>query len=119
MRSGRSWSTSTTTDASLREGCWSWTVAWSSGVWSTPSSSPRRRTPEPVRGGEHARLAWTGSVAGWSTARAPLAVVRDYFTRAGFVEVETPARLRTPALEPHVDALPAGADWLVTSPSST
>lgn len=72
--------------------------------------------PEPVRGGEYARLAWDGVGRRLVDRARALAVVRDYFTRAGFVEVETPARLRTPALEPHVDALPAGADWLVTSP---
>jgi len=72
--------------------------------------------PEPVRGGR-ARAARRDEVGRRLVDRGrALAVVRDYFAGAGFVEVETPARLRTPALEPNVDALPAGAGWLVTSP---
>lgn len=43
--------------------------------------------------------------------------VRQHFAREGFVEVETPARVRAPGQEVHLDAHPAGGDrWLVTSP---
>ncbi len=47
--------------------------------------------------------------------------VRDWFDGQGFVEVETPARVRSPGQEVHLDALPAGqvggdARWLITSP---
>jgi lysyl-tRNA synthetase class 2 len=45
-----------------------------------------------------------------------LAAIRDWFARAGFVEVETPVRLRTPALELHIDAEPSGDHFLRTSP---
>ena len=43
--------------------------------------------------------------------------VRDWFDGQGFVEVETPARVRSPGQEVHLDAVPAGeGHWLVTSP---
>jgi lysyl-tRNA synthetase class 2 len=42
--------------------------------------------------------------------------VRDFFHRAGFIEVETPIRISAPALEAHIDAPPSGGAWLRTSP---
>jgi len=43
--------------------------------------------------------------------------VRDWFDGQGFVEVETPARVRSPGQEVHLQAMPAGeAHWLITSP---
>ena len=45
-----------------------------------------------------------------------LFAIRDFFTRHGFVEVETPVRLKIPALELHIDAEPSGDHWLRTSP---
>jgi len=54
--------------------------------------------------------------------------VRDWFDGQSFVEVETPARVRSPGQEVHLDAIPAGfgagsasgaaadARWLITSP---
>ncbi len=43
--------------------------------------------------------------------------LRAWFEAEGFVEVETPARVRSPGQEVHLDALPAGDDhWLITSP---
>jgi lysyl-tRNA synthetase class 2 len=47
--------------------------------------------------------------------------VRGYFEEQGFLEVETPARVRSPGQEVHLDAIPAGSDergprYLITSP---
>ncbi len=45
-----------------------------------------------------------------------LTAIRTFFIGRGFMEVETPVRLPTPALERHIDAEPAGAGFLRTSP---
>jgi lysyl-tRNA synthetase class 2 len=45
-----------------------------------------------------------------------LQALRRFFTDRGFVEVETPVRIATPALELHIDAEPAGKAFLRTSP---
>lgn len=42
--------------------------------------------------------------------------VRAFFRDRGYLEVETPVRVSIPALEPHIDAEPAGRAWLRTSP---
>jgi lysyl-tRNA synthetase class 2 len=45
-----------------------------------------------------------------------LASIRSFFSAQGFLEVETPVRVKTPALELHIEAEPSGAAWLRTSP---
>lgn len=45
-----------------------------------------------------------------------LRAVRAFFDAHDFLEVETPVRLPAPALEEHIDAEPAGAAFLRTSP---
>ncbi len=42
--------------------------------------------------------------------------IRAFFHAEGFVEVETPVRLRTPCMELHIDAEPSGDHFLRTSP---
>ncbi len=47
--------------------------------------------------------------------------MRGYFAEQGFLEVETPARVRSPGQEVHLDAISAGSDergprYLITSP---
>ena len=47
---------------------------------------------------------------------AALARVREVFAARGFLEVETPLLVPSPGLEIHLDAVQAGAGWLITSP---
>ncbi len=42
--------------------------------------------------------------------------IRRFFTERDYVEVETPVRIETPALELHIDAEPSGDRYLRTSP---
>lgn len=45
-----------------------------------------------------------------------LAAIRSFFAAREFIEIETPIRLRAPALELHIDAEPSGEAYLRTSP---
>lgn len=45
-----------------------------------------------------------------------LAAVRAFFASRGFLEVETPLLVPSPGLEIHLDAVRAGAGYLITSP---
>ncbi|MDD5483165.1 MAG: EF-P lysine aminoacylase EpmA [Kiritimatiellae bacterium] len=45
-----------------------------------------------------------------------LSATREFFREGGYLEVETPVLVRTPALELHIDACPAGEGYLRTSP---
>jgi lysyl-tRNA synthetase class 2 len=45
-----------------------------------------------------------------------LEVFRTELRGAGFLEVETPSRIRAPAPEQHIDAEPSGNRYLITSP---
>ncbi len=45
-----------------------------------------------------------------------LRVARRFFEERGFLEVETPVRVPTPALELHIDAEQSGEEFLRTSP---
>jgi lysyl-tRNA synthetase class 2 len=42
--------------------------------------------------------------------------IRAFFHSEGFIEVETPVRMKTPCMELHIDAEPCGDRWLRTSP---
>lgn len=43
--------------------------------------------------------------------------IRVFFLDRGFIEIETPSRVRCPGIDPYIDALPAGGDrFLATSP---
>ena len=45
-----------------------------------------------------------------------MAEIRRFFDSRGYIEVDCPIRIPTPALELHIDAIPAGGQWLRTSP---
>jgi lysyl-tRNA synthetase class 2 len=45
-----------------------------------------------------------------------LSSIRSFFEGHGFLEIDTPVRVRAPALEDHIDAEPAGDHYLRTSP---
>lgn len=45
-----------------------------------------------------------------------LAAVRRFFAERDFTEVETPLLVPSPGLEIHLDAVPAGSGYLITSP---
>ncbi len=63
---------------------------------------------------ENARLQALQPVLAWRS-RA-LHALREWFRDEGFIEIETPVRIPTPALEQHIDAEPSGAGFLRTSP---
>ncbi len=44
------------------------------------------------------------------------AAIRQFFANEGFLEVFTPVRIPTPALEDYIEAVPSGNEWLRTSP---
>lgn len=74
------------------------------------------REPLPDASSEFARLSWQG-VGRLLRARArAFTEIRRYFTGEGFLEVDTPVRVRVPGSDPHVTALSAHGGWLITSP---
>lgn len=50
---------------------------------------------------------------------AAMAAVRDVLHGAGLREVSTPCRVVAPAIEPYIEPIPAGRQWLATSPELT
>jgi lysyl-tRNA synthetase class 2 len=78
--------------------------------------SERFPCPAPTGSGEVARLAWHGVGPRLAARAAALDEIRRVFSEAGFVEVDTPVRVRTPGLDLHVDALRAEGGYLSTSP---
>jgi lysyl-tRNA synthetase class 2 len=71
--------------------------------------------PYPGPGTEVARLPRARLAHLHDRARA-LAALRAFFDGEGFTEVETPLLVPSPGLEIHLEAVPAGAGYLITSP---
>lgn len=77
----------------------------------------RRDVPFPSPGGEYFRLHGAVDRAAHLRLRARcLAAVRAFFDGRGYVEVQTPYRVRAPGLEPHLFAEASGDRYLITSP---
>jgi lysyl-tRNA synthetase class 2 len=72
--------------------------------------------PEPRADGEFARQSWRGVGRHLRERARVMRVIRDYFDRRGFCEVDTPLLGQSPGFDPLVEGLRAEAGWLVTSP---
>ena len=55
-------------------------------------------------------------LANLAARAAALAALRRFFAERDFLEVDTPLLVPSPGLEIHLDAVPAGAGYLITSP---
>jgi lysyl-tRNA synthetase class 2 len=80
-----------------------------------PSRVPYRGGDYPGPATEVARLP-RQRLANLHARAHALAAVRRFFAGRNFLEVETPLLVRSPGLELHLDAIPAGDGWLITSP---
>jgi lysyl-tRNA synthetase class 2 len=76
----------------------------------------RRELALPRGDGEVARFSWNGTGTRLAARARALAAVRAFFAREGFLEVETPIRVRAPGVDAHVDAFRAEGGFLITSP---
>lgn len=73
--------------------------------------------PFPSPGGEFYRLHRGTRARNLERRARALEAVRAFFAERGFLEVQTPCRVRHPGLEPHLRPLAAGEGWyLITSP---
>ncbi|MCA9668112.1 MAG: EF-P lysine aminoacylase GenX [Myxococcales bacterium] len=81
----------------------------------TPFADDDSPFPSPQH--EHGRLFGATQRARALRQRArALAAVRAFFDGRGYVEVDSPRRVRCPGLEPEIEAVASGERWLITSP---
>jgi lysyl-tRNA synthetase class 2 len=76
----------------------------------------RTPCPTPTAAGEFYRLVFAGEAEKLRDAARASAAVRAFFGERNFVEVSTPLRVAAPGVDFHVDAVAAGAKFLITSP---
>ena len=81
-------------------------------------STYRRSVPFPSPGSEYFRLNKDSARRiDLIHARALIKrAARSFFDERGYLEVDTPRRVRSPGLEPHLRAFPTGRNYLITSP---
>jgi lysyl-tRNA synthetase class 2 len=79
-----------------------------------PSAPKQKKHAAPQVGNEKHRLVNCRPVVALKSGL--LSSIRDFFHAHGYLEVETPVVVPTPALELHIDACRAGRDFLRTSP---
>ncbi|HEY3237670.1 MAG TPA: amino acid--tRNA ligase-related protein [Polyangiaceae bacterium] len=71
----------------------------------------------PTRGnGEFARFSWQGVGAFLSQRHHAVQVMRRYFIRQGFLEVDTPISAKTSGSDPYAIPVRTQSGWLITSP---
>jgi lysyl-tRNA synthetase class 2 len=104
-------------DPELLPGFWVVFVGtWDGTLLKNATLASSQVAPTPTSDSEFARLAWQGIGSRLEQRAQALKLVRQYFDDEGFLEVETPTRLRAPGLDAHVEPIAAGDGWLVTSP---
>jgi lysyl-tRNA synthetase class 2 len=86
------------------------------GVLTNAKLVERAPCPTPRGDGELARFTHAGVGRALAARARAFSTIREYFAEEGFLEIDSPVRVRTPGLDLHVDALPQAKGHLVTSP---
>lgn len=76
----------------------------------------RTPCPTPSASGEFYRAVFAGEAERLRDQARAAAVVRAYFAERAFTEVTTPGCVPAPGVDFHVDAVPAGSGYFITSP---
>jgi lysyl-tRNA synthetase class 2 len=76
----------------------------------------RTPCPTPRGDGAVARFTWEGVGTRLGARAVALAEIRRVFAERGFLEVQTPFRVRAPGVDSNLDALRAEGGFLITSP---
>jgi lysyl-tRNA synthetase class 2 len=76
----------------------------------------RKNEPFPSPASEFYRLHTRERIVNLARRSRLLAIIREFFARRDYLEVETPLRVEAPGLEPHLCAVSSGDRFLITSP---
>lgn len=106
-----------TQETMIRPGDWVVVAGWfSHGSLTAARVIEHAQAPEPRGRSEVARLSWDG-VGQHLRARArAMTCIRQYFASQGFLEVDTPIRVKAPQLDSGLRPISAGMCWLSASP---